>query len=67
MKIITLLLIRYFDNTSRLKHLPLPFQINIDIDFSENNMNMDNDYLYNFMDATSPLMRDDSVTFFRRP
>ena len=42
--------------------MSLSYQMNIDNDFSDNGMNSDNDVLYNFIDATSQLMRDHDVT-----
>ena len=35
-KLIVILLVRSFSNTTRLKRMPLPFQMNIHKDLSEN-------------------------------
>ena len=43
----------------------LPFQMNIDKDLMESDMDLDNDDLYNFMDASSQLMRDNGLTPWR--
>lgn len=45
----------------------LPFQMNINKDPMESGMDLDNDILYNFMDATSQLMRDNGLTPWRGP
>ena len=36
--------------------------MNIDKDLSHYSIDLDDDVLYNFMDATSQLMRDDGLT-----
>ena len=66
-KFIIILLVRSFNDSTRLKRMPLSFQMNIDKDFSENGMNLDDDILYNFADFNSQLMRDDSITPWRGP
>ena len=39
--------------------------MNIDKDLLDNDMNLDDDILYNFMDASSQLMRDNGLTPWR--
>ena len=43
------------------------FSKNIDRDLSENDMNLDDHFLFNFIDASSQLMRDDGITPWRGP
>ena len=47
--------------------MPLFFQMNIDKDLSKNDLDMDDDLLYNFMNATSQLMRNNDVAPWRTP
>jgi hypothetical protein len=66
-KFTAILFVRSFNDTSRLKRKPLSFQMNINKDLSENGMNLDDDVLYNFIDASSQLMRDDGITPWKGP
>jgi hypothetical protein len=66
-KFTAILLVRSFNDTSRLKRKPLPFQMNIDKGLSENGINLDDDVLYNFTDVSSQLMWDDGITPWRGP
>ena len=66
-KFTSLLLVCSFGDTSRLKCSNSFFQINMDNDLSENNIDLDDDVLYNFMDSTFQIMRDDGITPWRGP
>lgn len=64
---VALLHVWSLSNTYGLKHVPLHFQMNMNKDLSETYMDLDCDVLYNFVNATSQLMKYDGVTSCRGP